>query len=104
MPIRNPDGLGELYLLQPDGNRVRLGNVISAQTVVPDYSFIDGDSLDGRENVTTSEVKWVSIVDYLYFLMYGVIPTNNWRKMHGYSLRRKTTKRNKKERGKSWQK
>ena len=46
MPIRNPDGLGELYLLQPNGYRVRLGNVISAQTVISDFSFIDGDSLE----------------------------------------------------------
>ena len=109
MPIRNPDGLGELYLLQPNGKRVRLGNVISAQTVVSDFSYID-DSLDGcvilpmRENVTTFEVKWIPNTEDLYFLIHGVIPTNNWRKMHGYSCRKKTTKRKKMERSKSWQK
>ena len=103
MPIRNPDGLGELYLLQPNGYRVRLGNVVSAQTVVPDYSVIDVDELDNSviipmyENVTSFEVKWVPNIEDLYFLIHGVIPTNNWRKMHGYSLRKKTTKRKKRK-------
>ena len=104
MPIRNPDGLGELYLLQPDGNKVRLGNVITAQTVVPDFSSAINDDAFGdyyvvpmRENVTTFEVRWFPNTDALYLFMHGVMPTNNWRKMHGYSLRKKTAKRKKRK-------
>ena len=83
--------LPEMYILNPDGTRIIIGQV-QASNIFPDLC----DDYDITENyvitpekIATFTVKWNSTLDTVYLLIHGRFPYNNWRKMHGFPLRRK---------------
>jgi len=89
MPIKEKE-LPTLYIQQPDGTKIVLGRIQgSTLYTVPDTDVdLSGDRIIIPERTATFEVRWNPTVDLLHLFVYGRIPTNNWRKLHGCPLRR----------------
>ena len=95
MPPKNIQNLPELYVQQPDGKIMKLGKISEAQIfddASPDIDILEEPRYMFPERTATFEVKWNPTVDTLYLLIHGRLPYNNWRKMHGFPLRRKCRK------------
>ena len=88
--------LPEMYVLQPDGTKMRLGEIQNAEIISDDdYDFSEKYIIQPTQTATF-EVRWNPTIDtihLIHLLIYGKLPTNNWRKMHGFPLRRKQKKR-----------
>lgn len=83
-------GLPELYVLQPDGKKVILGKIEQAEIISDDFYDIYGSqTIMLPMNKAVFQVTWKPTADVIYLLIYGRLPTNNWRRMHGFPLRRK---------------
>ena len=89
MPIMEKE-LPTLYIQQPDGTKTVLGHVQeSTLDIIPDTDIdLSGDRIIIPERTATFEVRWNPTVDLMHLLIYGRIPTNNWRKLHGFPLKR----------------
>ena len=87
--------LPEMYILNPDGTRIKIGK-IQKTDIVPglDNEYdITWDRLIIPRNTATFTVTWNPTVDTVHLLIHGRLPYNNWRKMHGFSLRRKNKRK-----------
>ncbi len=81
--------LPEMYVMQPDGTKIRLGEIQTAEIISDDdYDFPEKYIIQPAQTATF-EVRWNPTIDTIHLLIYGKLPTNNWRKMHGFPLRRK---------------
>lgn len=90
MPPKEKE-LPELYVGQPDGTKVKLGKIQTAEIIAEDCNDILGmETVTFPTQTATFEVTWHPTVDLIYLIIYGRMPTNNWRKMHGYGPRRKS--------------
>jgi hypothetical protein len=92
MPTNNSE-LPTLFIMGPDGTKMILGKIIQSEIITEDpYDFTDltDNPLIVRRNQTaTFTVEWGPNVDGNYLLVYGKLPSNNWRRIHGYRARRK---------------
>lgn len=87
--------LPEMYILQSDGTRIYIGQIQSSDLVpdlCDDYD-ITGNLVNTQEKTAIFTVTWNPTVDTVYLLIHGRIPYNNWRKMHGFPLRRKNKRK-----------
>ena len=92
MPINNSE-LPTLFIMGPDGTKAILGKIIQSE-ITPEDSYDFTDLTDNplivpRNQTATFTVEWCPNVDGNYLLVYGKLPTNNWRRLHGYRPRRK---------------
>ncbi len=87
--------LPEMYILQPDGTKIKIGKIQAAEIVpeLDDEYDITGDRLIMPQNTATFTVTWNPTVDTMHLLIKGRLPYNNWRKMHGFPLRRKNKRK-----------
>ncbi len=88
--------LPKLYIQQPDGTTIMLGDVKEfTSNFVPDAAidFITENKVIVPERTVTIEVRWNPPIDVIHLFAYGSIPTNNWRKLHGFPLRRNQNER-----------
>lgn len=93
MPTGNISKMPQLWIINPDGTKIMLGDVHTMNTIVdPCYSYdeVPRVSADTREYEYT--VKWVPNTKALYFMFYGRFPANNWLRLHGYRAERKERK------------
>ena len=95
MPTKN-SSIDTLYVMDSDGNCTEFKGLKSVTVIddVPDpFDYDYPDSFSGPEvNPTISvtfEVRWNPTVDGMYLLIHGHFPSNNWKKMHGYPMKRK---------------
>lgn len=92
MPLKDLQGLPELFISQPDGKQIKIGKIQETQ-ILSDFDYSNDITEDPIVSFPmhsiTFEVRWNPDVDTIYLLIYGRIPSNNWRKMHGWPLRRK---------------
>ena len=86
----------ELCLLQPDGKYIKIGKIQQTNIVTdptPDFD-LDGDQLLYHPmNTATFEVSWNPTTEMIYVLIHGKMPSNNWRKLHGLGVKRKSDRR-----------
>ena len=83
-------GLSELYVLQPDGKKVIIGKIEQAEIISDDVCDIyDLQTITHPMNTAVFQVTWKPTADVIHLLIYGRLPTNNWRRMHGFPLKRK---------------
>lgn len=94
MPIKENDLLPKLYVVLPDGKKMIVGDIGHAEIISDDAADIYGNEetlilpLPNPDTVIF-KIKWDPSVDLLHLLIYGRIPTNNWRRLHGFRPRRK---------------
>lgn len=94
MPIKENDLLPKLYVVQPDGKKMIIGDIGHAEIISDETEDIYGREeslilpLPSPETVIF-KIKLYPSVDFLHLLIYGRIPSNNWRRMHGFRSRRK---------------
>lgn len=89
MPIKETE-LGILFAIQENGNAISLGKINEVNIVSADLcEDTDKTMIIPQERSMSFNFKWNSSIDFPYFLAYGKLPTNNWRRMHGYRSRRK---------------
>ena len=81
MPTKETE-LGILFAIQENGNAISLGIINEAHITSADLCEDTDKTMIVPQERSTS-------IDFLYFLAYGKLPTNNWRRMHGYRPRRK---------------
>ena len=86
----------EMYVQMPDGKRVKIGNIQSAE-ISSDYEYNIWDDYRSFASPVTAtfEVTWNPNAETIYVLIHGKLPSNNWRKMHGLGTRRKCSRRRK---------
>ena len=97
MPINDFETLPELYILQPDGTKTKLGKIKEAEFVDEASSYDAWDDCITyalKEREYTFKVNWNPSIDTLYLLIYGRLPFNNRRRMHGWPLRRTVHSKN----------
>jgi hypothetical protein len=89
MPTKETE-LGILFAIQENGDAISLGKINEAH-IVSAYLCDDTDKtiIIPQERSMSFDFKWNPSIDFPYFLAYGKLPTNNWRRMHGYRARRK---------------
>jgi hypothetical protein len=89
MPTKETE-LGILFTIQENGNAIPLGKVNEMHITSADLSEdTDKTIIVPQERSMSFDFKWNLSIDFPYFLAYGKLPTNNWRRMHGYRPRRK---------------
>lgn len=89
MPTKETE-LGILFAIQENGNAIPLGKVNEMHIMSSDLSEdTDKTIIFPQERSMSFDFKWNPSIDFPYFLAYGKLPTNNWRRMHGYRPRRK---------------
>ena len=92
MPINNSE-LPTFFIAGPDGTNMILGKIIQSEITTEDpYDFTDltdDPLIVPRNQTTTFTFEWFPNIDGNYFIVHGKLPTNNWRRMHGYRSRRK---------------
>ena len=90
MPPKDLNELPKLYIERPDGSRMIIGKVQTAEIIAENCNDILGmETVTFPTQTATFEVTWHPTVDLIYLLIHGRIPSNNWRKMHGYRAERK---------------
>ena len=94
MPPKKSNELPEMYIVYPDDTRVKIGkiratDIISDTDCDYDYGYDYGSIIHHSMNTATFEVTWNPTADDIYLLIHGRLPSNNWRKMHGFPLRRR---------------
>ena len=99
MPPKELWDLPEIYVLVPDGTKIKLGEVKSFSVTSDDYYLDDlwntnPITLDPQEFEFT--VKYRPSTESLYFITHGKLPSNNWLRMHGEGPRRTYRKKNRK--------
>lgn len=93
MPPQNINELSKLYIEQPDGSRMIIGKVQTADIISEDCNDILGmETVTFPTQTATFEVTWSPTVDLVYLLIHGRIPTNNWRRIHGFGTKRRVRK------------
>ena len=96
MPPKNICDLPELFVSQPDGKTVKIGKIQNVQiTSDSDYDIYDSQMITPPCQSATFEINWSPSGELIYLLIRGRLPSNNWRKEHGYALKRKMKKRGK---------
>ncbi len=95
MPPKDLHRSPELHMLQPDGTWVKLGKIEKAQITSsePCDPYDDSPFISMREQTVTFNVTWNPSGDMVYLLIHGRLPSNNWRRMHGYPMKRKERQR-----------
>lgn len=92
MPIKNSE-LPTLFIVGPDGTKTILGKIIQSEITTEDpYDFTDltdNPLIMPMNPIATFTVEWCPNIDGDYLILHGKLPTNNWRRMHGYRARRK---------------
>lgn len=91
MPIGNISKEPQLWIVNPDGTKIMLGDVHTMNAIVdPCYSYdeVTRANIDMHEYEFT--VKWVPNAKALYFMFYGRLPANNWLRLHGYRAERRS--------------
>lgn len=90
MPPKESQKLSEIYVLEPDGTKIKLGEVKDF-TVSDEFYFED----PWDPNPITSEpqefeftVRYRPSTESLYFITHGKLPSNNWLRMYGEGPRR----------------
>jgi len=94
MPPKNLTDLPELYVQQPDGTKIKIGKIQEAQIIEEsDYDIYDDHAATFPSKTATFEVLWNPTVDTVYLLIHGRLPSNNWRRMRGYAVRRRAKRK-----------
>ena len=89
MPIKETE-LGNLFAIQENGNAISLGKINEVYIISADLcEDTDKTMIVTQERSMSFNFKWNPSIDFAYFLAHGKLPTNNWRRMHGYKSRRK---------------
>ena len=90
MPVKDSVALNEMYVIMPNGEVTKLGKIKEAEIVVNTSYDIDIDDTCYFQfpRECTFTVSSSQTIDSFYSLIYGRLPSNNWRKMHGFPLRR----------------
>lgn len=95
MPPKDSQGQSELYILTPNGERIRFGKIQETQMLNDDECDITGnDTIFNPMQTATFEVSWSPTTEMIYLIIHGRFPSNNWRRMHGLPVKRKIRKRN----------
>ena len=96
MPPKELQKLPELYVLEPDGTKIKLGEVKDF-TVISDDSYLEDPWKPNLVPMNPQEfeftVKHRPSAESLYFITHGKLPSNNWLRMHGEGPRRKCRKK-----------
>ena len=95
MPPKELWNLPEIYVLEPDGTKIKLGEVKDF-TVIDDSYFEDpwkSNPVTMASQEFAFTVKYRPSTELLYFITHGELPSNNWRKMHGVPMKRRTNAR-----------
>ena len=95
MPPKDLHESPELYMSQPDGAWVKLGKIERMQITPPEpYDpYDDSPFILTRGQTATFEVTWNPSGDMVDLLIHGRLPSNNWRRMHGYPMKRKAKRK-----------
>ena len=98
MPPKELQKLPEIYVLEPDGTKIKLGEVKDFSVTYDDY--YSDDPWDPNPVTMTSQeyeftIKYRPGTELLHFITHGRLPTNNWRKMHGVPMKRRINARTK---------
>ena len=92
MPTNNSE-LPTLFIIGQDGTKTILGKIVQSEITAEDpYNFTDltdDPLIISRSQTATFTVEWCPNIDGNYLIVHGKLPTNNWRRMHGYRPRRK---------------
>ena len=91
MPPKDLQIFPEIFVFHPDGRKIPIRTL----EPLPDFSCdVDEDPVVERlAQELFFETACNLTQDTIYYLKHGKFPSNNWRKMHGYPLRRKTGRR-----------
>ncbi len=92
MPINNSE-LPTLFIMGPNGTKMILGKILQSEITPEDpYDFTDltdNPLIVPMNQTATFTVEWCPNIDSNYLIVHGKLPTNNWRRLHGYRARRK---------------
>lgn len=89
MPTKEIES-GILFAIQENGNAIPLGKINETHITSADLCEDTDETIIFPQEMSMSfNFKYNPSIDYAYFLVYGKLPTNNWRRMHGYRARRK---------------
>lgn len=95
MPSKESQKLPEIYVLEPDGTKIKLGEVKDC-SVIDEFYFEDPwdpNPITREPQELEFTVKFRPSTETLYFITHGKLPTNNWLRMHGEGPRRRYRKK-----------
>lgn len=74
----------ELYVVDPNGTKMMIGEIKNFQIIsdCDDFAW-DSQILTAPTQEYTFTVKWYPSVRSMYFILHGRFPANNWLRMHG---------------------
>ena len=100
MPPKESQKLSEIYVLEPDGTKIKLGDVRNF-SIISDDSYLEDPWDPNPITMAPQEFEFTAnrlSTELLYFITHGKLPSNNWLRMHGEGPRRTYRKKNRKNR------
>ena len=102
MPPKNLNELPELCIIYQNGpngtTKFILGKLTHVSTITettPLATDYYGDSIfETFKKEADLHIEWGADPEAVYLIVHGELPSNNWRRQHGMSARRKKRKEN----------